>query len=53
MTTPTYIHGEELSMQSYRALIGWVNNQEGIQLLLGRNPMPIDDIAQLQQTITD
>lgn len=41
-------------MQSWRALIGWLSNdQEAMQLLLGRNPLPTDDVAVLQQIISE
>lgn len=52
MTTIPFVSGEEVSMQSWRALIGWLSNdQEAIQLLLGRNPLPTDDVASLQQVV--
>src|SRR6266851_122580 len=54
MTTSPFVSGEEVSMQAFRALIGWLpNEQEAVQLLLGRNPLPTDDVAALQQIIAD
>lgn len=54
MTTSPFVSGEDVSMQSCRALIGWSqSDQEALQLLLGRNPVPTDDIVALQQTIAE
>jgi len=54
MTTSPFASGEEVSMQSFRALIGWLpNEQEAAQFLLGRNPLPTDDVAALQQIIAE
>ncbi len=35
------------SLQTYRALVGWMNEQEQLQTLLGRLPLPTDDLAAL------
>src|SRR5437868_4110365 len=51
MSALTTISTEEMSMQSFRALIGWLNDQEAAQVLLGRQPTATDDLAQIQQTI--
>lgn len=51
MSTLSNVSTEEMSMQSCRALIGWLNDQEAIQFLLGRQPIPTDDLTQIHQTI--
>src|SRR6266851_3416518 len=38
----------ELGRQRARALLGWLNDQEAAQLLLGRNPTPKDDLRNIQ-----
>src|SRR5579859_2500511 len=53
MTQSPSVRGEEISLQAHRALIGWLNDRDAMQLLLGRNVLPTDDITALQQTITE
>src|ERR1700674_5716827 len=53
MSELTNTSTEELSMQSFRALIGWLNDQEAVQVLLGRQLTPADDLVQLQQVIAE
>jgi hypothetical protein len=52
LTSQPNIQEEKLS-QSHRALIGWVNEQEGIQFLLNRTLLPTDDLPTLQQTVVE
>lgn len=46
-----HVRGEPLLQQAARALIGWLDDEEGVRFLLGRVPKPTDDIAPLQELI--
>lgn len=50
-TSPVY--EEMVSQQAGRALIGWLSDQEAIHLLLGRQPLPTDDLRLLMRTVVD
>jgi len=41
----------ELGRQRARALLGWLNDQEAAQLLLGLNPTPKDDLRNIQTKV--
>ena len=43
------IQGEEVLHRPARALIGWMSEPEAIAALLGRNPVPTDDLASLRK----
>jgi hypothetical protein len=45
--------GEKLVMSPMRGLVGWMNDNEGVNFLLGHQPSPTDNLTQLQQTIGD
>lgn len=40
------VPGEEVLRRPARGLIGWMSDQEAAAALLGRNPMPAEDISQ-------
>ncbi len=42
------VHGEPIAQRQARALIGWVSREEAIQLLLGRNPAPGEDLTRIE-----
>ena len=45
---------EELtSAETHRTLTGWLPEDEGIQLLLGRVPTPADDVAAIRRQLSD
>jgi hypothetical protein len=44
--------GEPVTQRRSRVLLGWVNEQEGVLQLLGRNPTPQDDLAGTVELIT-
>lgn len=48
----TLVQGEPIAQRSTRILLGWLNEQEAVQQLLGHNPTPQDDLAAIRQTIT-
>jgi len=43
------VQGEEVVRRRGRALIGWLSEQEALQMLLGRTPLPPDDVSLLKQ----
>lgn len=49
---PEPIAGEPLLHRPARALVGWLGDQEAVQALLGRGPVPSDELSPLQQTVT-
>jgi hypothetical protein len=48
----TLVQGEPIAQRSARVLLGWLPQQEAIRQLLGRNPMPQDDLTTINQMIT-
>ncbi len=44
---------EVTTMQSFRALIGWLSDQEATQFLLGRQQLPTDDLEQINEVIAN
>jgi hypothetical protein len=49
LTNPPLIRGEPLVQRPVRALLGWLNEAEAYQFLLGRQPTPADDVTALRQ----
>jgi hypothetical protein len=48
-----HVQGEPFVQQSGRALVGWLrDDDEAIQALLGRGPMPTDDLQPIRDRIT-
>jgi len=43
--------GEPVLHRESRALVGWLNDAEAMQALLGRSPTPNDDVNTIQKTI--
>jgi hypothetical protein len=43
------VSGEETGRRRARALIGWLNEQEAVPMLLGRAPLPTDELSSLKQ----
>lgn len=41
----------ETAHNNMRALVGWLSEQEAMQMLLGRMLGPVDDVAQMQQSL--
>lgn len=41
--------GEEISRRPARALMGWIEGPEAVNTLLGRTPLPTDDLPALEQ----
>jgi len=48
----TLVQGEPVAQQQARALIGWLTHDEAIQLLLGRNPAPGEDLSRVEQVFS-
>jgi len=48
-STQQLVEGEGVVRRRARALIGWLSEQEAIQMLLGRTPIPSDDTSELKQ----
>lgn len=44
-STVALVQGEPISYRSTRVLLGWLPDSEAIRLLLGRNPVPGDELA--------
>src|SRR5437879_13426878 len=44
---------DDLTTETHRTLTGWLPEDEGIQLLLGRAPTPTDDLAAITQQLSD
>ena len=51
MTTLPSNQGEEIAQQSSRVLTAWLSEQEATLHLLGRQPMPQEDLTQVSQKI--
>ena len=49
LTNPPLIRGEPMVQRPVRALLGWLNEAEAYQFLLGRQPTPADDVTALRQ----
>src|SRR5258708_5778071 len=47
------VQGEKPVMSLRRGLVGWMNDTEATNFLLGRQPIPTDDLPQIQQIIKD
>jgi hypothetical protein len=47
------VQGEKVVMGSLRVLLGWMNDAQATHFLLGRQPLPADDLAPIQQKIKD
>ena len=47
-SAPSLEGGESVLYREARALLGWMNESEVVQVLLGRNPAPTDDLASLR-----
>jgi hypothetical protein len=45
------VQGEPVAQRSARVLLGWLPHQEAIRQLLGRNPLPQDDLTTIDQMI--
>jgi len=45
---PRLLHEPSAAKQRGRALLGWLGEQEMFNLLLGHQPLPLDDLARLQ-----
>ena len=56
MTDPASVTGPvltDLPPLHTRALVGWVSEEEAIRYVLGRPPLPTDDLSAIQQLVTD
>jgi hypothetical protein len=47
----TVVHGEPIAQRSARVLLGWLPPQEAIPQLLGRNPVPEDDLTAINDMV--
>ncbi len=47
------VEGEPVLRRSARALLGWLGEQEGVTTLLGRNPIPGEDVGHLREQWSD
>jgi len=47
----TLVQGEPIAQRSARVLLGWLPQDEAIRQMLGRNPMPQDDLTAVNQMI--
>ncbi len=47
----TLDQSEKLVMSPVRGLVGWMNDAEAVNFLLGHQPSPTDDLTQIQQII--
>jgi hypothetical protein len=45
------VQGEPIARRSARVLLGWLPREEAVRQLLGRNPLPQDDLTTIDQMI--
>jgi len=45
------VQGEPIAQRSARVLLGWLHPKDAVSQLLGRNPMPQDDLTAVNQLI--
>lgn len=46
------VQGEPIAQRSARVLLGWLPPKDAVNQLLGRNPMPQDDLTAVNQLVT-
>jgi hypothetical protein len=47
------VQGEPIAQRSARVLVGWLPPNDAVNQLLGRNPMPQDDLTAVNQLIAN